>query len=193
MVSLGQFGFPLLWRGHLQRVHYRSTIEKVASQRRTIAQSLQCCIHVTGVGEVLKAHETTELSAVVANRAIIKLLAAAHFVVVVVVVLLVCRKGLAGSGEEHLSLAGVAPQTLRGDVHVHGMRRIGTEMARVVVVDVLGTADLEAVLLQADPEVGTHGRALVTLRLLEWKCRKTLITCCCVLARFEVLRATDSA
>lgn len=40
---------------------------------------------------------------------------------------------------------------------MHAVRGIGAKVLRVVVIDVLRAADLETVLLQADPEVGTHG------------------------------------
>lgn len=70
------------------------------------------------------------------------------------------------AGQEHLPFAQVAPEPLRGQVHVHTVRRVVAKVQRIVVVDVLGTADLQTVVLQANPKVGPHRRAFVTLRLL---------------------------
>lgn len=75
MVSLGQIGFALMrLRVPRQGFNNGSTVQEITGQRWTIAQRLQGSVHVAGVGEILKAHQTAELPPVVAYRAIVQLL-----------------------------------------------------------------------------------------------------------------------
>lgn len=69
--------------------------------------------------------------------------------------------------EEDLPLALVAPQALRRDVHVDNVRGIRTVVQRAVILHVLRATDLQAVPLQAHPEVGTEGVAFLALGLLK--------------------------
>lgn len=167
-VSLRQFGFFLLRCVHLQCLHDRATVEEVPGEWRCIAQCLQRCIHVARVGEVLQSNETTKLSPIVADRAVIKLICRSSHRFVVVESAGTCQShSVRVGGQEDLRFTQVTPQPVRGHVDVHGVRSIRPKVQRIVVVHILRAADLKTILVQAHPEIRTDGIAFVALRLLK--------------------------
>lgn len=160
------------------RLNYIATLEKVSSQRRRIAERLQCSVHVARVGNVLQPNQTTLVIVPVVAVVVAALVAALversdgrHLVrrdrvtasdrraTLVRGRRLLLLSLMRINVNEYLHFAHITPNATRRQIQLHTVHWIGAVVLGAMVLIVLGAADVEASFVQTDPEVflQSHG------------------------------------